>query len=135
MTTEPTSPGPRYITLRDYIAVLRRYWWLILIIGLIGAGAGAADALRQKAVYTANVSVGFQDPNQDFNTVGLPANSTQTLVEVAAVNATTATGPAVMTRVKRRLKTPLSLSALTGAVSTQVIVGSDLLQISVNTSS
>ena len=33
--TEQNSPAARYATLRDYIAVLRRYWWVIGIIALL----------------------------------------------------------------------------------------------------
>lgn len=105
--TEQSSPGPRYSSLRDYIAVLRRYWRLILVIALIGAVAGVADALRQSPVYQAQVEVGFQDPTKDLNLVGIGSNSTETSGSVAAVNATTATSPAVMTQVRRELEAQL----------------------------
>jgi polysaccharide biosynthesis transport protein len=132
--TEQNSPAARYATLRDYIAVLRRYWWLIGIIALIGAGAGAADALRKKAVYQANVEVAFQDPTKDLSLVGIPANAVVTPVQVAALNETTATTPAVMTQVKRQLRTPLSVPALTGEIGTSVNVGSGLLLITASAS-
>src|SRR6202035_2001434 len=75
-------------------------------LALIGAGAGAADALRQNPVYQANVDVGFQDPTKDLNLVGIGTNGTETPASVAAVNATTATSPAVMTQVTRELEAP-----------------------------
>ena len=181
--TEQNARPARYATLRDYIAVVRRYWWLIGIIALIGAGAGAVDALRKSAVYQASAEVGFQDPTKDLNLVGIGSNSIETPAQVAALNATTATSPAVMTQVTRQLeprrkppsrsrpsrrrhgthasKPPrgkskasahkasktsaskpshssnppaLSVQALTGAVSTQVELGSGLLQITATAS-
>ncbi len=98
---EQNSPAPRYATLRDYIAVLRRYWWVIGIIALIGAGAGAADAIRKKAVYQSSVEVAFQDPTKDLNIVGIGTSTPETPDQVAALNATTAISPAVMTEVQR----------------------------------
>ena len=131
---EQNSPGPRYATLRDYIAVLRRYWWVIAIIALIGAGAGTADALRKNAVYQASVDVAFQDPTKDLSLVGITANAVVTPVQVAALNQTTATTPAVITQVKSHLKTPLSVPALTGAISSSINVGSGVLGITASAS-
>jgi succinoglycan biosynthesis transport protein ExoP len=133
--TEDTPRVARYQSLRDYLAVVRRYWLMILIIVIIGAAAGLADALRQTPVYQANAQVAFQDPTQNLNIVGIGSNSAQTPASQAAVNATTATAPAVMTQVHRRLGTPVSVGALTGAVSTQVQVGSGLLEITASGSS
>src|SRR5690242_13422753 len=73
LTMEPTSRPPRYVTLRDYLRVLRRYAIPIILIGAIGAAAGLADAKRQTPVYEATASVSFQDPAQDVTLVGLQA--------------------------------------------------------------
>lgn len=132
--TEDTPRVARYQSLHDYIAVLRRYWLMIVIIAVIGAAAGLGNALRQKAVYQATAQVSFQDPTQNLNIVGFGSNSAQTPANLAALNATTATGPAVITRVHRRLRSGPPAAALAGAVSTQVEVGSGLLQITANAS-
>src|SRR5579884_3180528 len=102
--TEETPRAPRYATLADYLAVVRRYGWMILVITVVGAVAGAADALRQNPVYQANAQVSFQDPSRNLNIVGLGFNSFQTPAELASVNQSTATGGPVMLRVRRRLR-------------------------------
>ncbi len=132
--TEQNPRPVRYESLRDYGIVLRRYWWVILVITLIGAGAGVANALRQKPVYQGQVAVEFQDPTQDLNLVQLGTNSPVTPAQVAALNQTTVTTPAVIGPVKRQLKTPLTVKALTSAIATSVNVGSALLQITASAS-
>src|SRR4051794_30712438 len=129
MSTEQTPQVARYQSLRDYLAVLRRYRLMILIITIIGAGAGLANALREKPVYQASAEVAFQDPMQDLNLFQLGGPTPQSPAQLAAVNAETATGPAVMRQVRRRLKSHLAVQALGGHVATQVFVGSGLLQI------
>jgi Mrp family chromosome partitioning ATPase len=135
MTTEDTSPASRYLTLRDYLRVLRRYRMLIAVIAIVGAVAGLADALSQTAVYQATAEVAFQDPTQALGLVGLASSSAQAPAQLAAVNADTATAPNVMATVRRRLKTSIPAEALAGAVSTQVAVASGLLQIGASSSS
>lgn len=129
MTTEPTSPAVRYLTLRDYARVLRRYWIMIAALAIIGAGAGVAVASRQKPVYEATAEVDFQDPNQDVGLTGLGSNTAESPAQIAAVNAQTVTTPAVIRQVKRHLRTSLSVGELAGAVSTQTSQQSGLLDI------
>ena len=135
MSTEQTTQLARYQSLRDYLAVLRRYRIMIAIITIIGAGAGLANALREKPVYQASAEVAFQDPTQALGVVGLAQSTPQTPAQIAAVNSETATGPSVMKEVRRRLKAHQSVGALTGAVATQVFVGSGLLQITASSGS
>lgn len=129
MTTEQTSPAARYMTLRDYLRVLRRYRIMIALVAVIGAGAGLARVVRQKPMYQASAEVAFQDPNQAPSLVGFGSSTAKTPAQVASLNAETVTGRAVMSQVKRQLKTPRSVQALTGAISTQVDTQSGLLQI------
>src|SRR5947209_6403897 len=96
MTPEESNPAARYVTLRDYLRVVRRYWLLIVVIALAGAAAGLADALRQTATYEAASEISFQDPAQDLGVVGLGSSSVQTPGQVAAVNAGNVTAPDVM---------------------------------------
>jgi tyrosine-protein kinase len=114
---DPTSRPPRYVTLRDYLRVLRRYAIPIIVIGAIGAGAGLIDAKRQTPVYQATASVSFQDPAQDVTLVGLQAGLVQTPLELASQNAETLTRPQIMTRVRRNLRTGDSIASLSSHVS------------------
>lgn len=114
---EPTSRPPRYVTLRDYLRVLRRYAIPIILVGAIGAAAGLADAKRQTPVYEATTSVSFQDPAQDVTLVGLQAGLVQTPLELASQNAETLTRPQIMSAVKRNLRTSESIGALSSQVT------------------
>ena len=132
MTTESSSPSVRYVTVRDYLGVIRRYWLLIALVALAGAGAGLLNALRQAPSYQATAEVGFQDPAQDLGIVGLGTPVVQTPGAVAAVNADTATSPPVMNAVQAELKSPYSPQELAGFISAQVSTQSGLLQLTVN---
>jgi succinoglycan biosynthesis transport protein ExoP len=114
---DPTSRPPRYVTLRDYLRVLRRYAVPIILIAAVGAGAGLADAKRQTPVYNATASVSFQDPAQDVTLVGLQAGLVQTPLELASQNAETLTRPQIMSRVRRNLKTSEAVASLAAHVS------------------
>ena len=135
MTTEPTTAAPRYLTLRDYVRVIRHHWLMIVVLALIGAGAGLATVIRQKPVYTASSEVSFQDPSQELSVVGLGSTPPQSPGQLAAVNAETLTGQAVMNQVRRQLRTGRSMAALAGSISTQVSQQSGLLQITASGSS
>lgn len=135
MTTEHASPAGRYMTLRDYLRVLRRYWILIAVIAIIGAGAGLAVVARQKPVYESTAQVAYLDPLQPLSLVGVGGGSPVTPGQVASVNAETATGGAVMREVKHQLKTPLSVGALTGAIAAAADPNSGLLVIEARGSS
>jgi Mrp family chromosome partitioning ATPase/capsular polysaccharide biosynthesis protein len=135
MATDQASPTVRYMTLRDYLRVLRRYRIMIALLAVVGAAAGFAAVARQKPVYQASAQVDFQDPTQALSLVGFGSNSPQSPAQLASVNAATVTGRAVTGQVKRQLKSPLSVQALTNAISTQVDPQSGLLQISATGSS
>lgn len=128
--TESASDAPRYLTLRDYLRVLRRYWAAVLLVTAIGGAAGFATVARHTPVYKATAEVSFPDPNQSLNLAGFGFGSTETPGQVAAVNAQAVTGHAVMSEVKRRLKTPVSVDALTGAITAAVDTNSAVLLIS-----
>ncbi len=133
--TEQTSAPARYVTLRDYLRVLRRYRLMIVIVGLVGAAAGLVYAGQQAPVYTAAAQVSFQDPTGDLGVVGLASSSVETPAQVAATEAALVTTPSVMQQVKHALGVPASAQALAGAVSAQVSATSGLLQVSATGSS
>lgn len=135
MTTEDSSPSPRYATLGDYLRVLRGHWIMIALVALVGAGAGFAQASNQTATYQATAEVGFQDPTQQLSIVGLGSSFVQSAGQLASVNQQLATSPSVMEQVKRRLGTSLSARTLGNAISTQVVPASSLLEITGTTTS
>lgn len=134
MTTESSSSSVRYETLRDYLQVLRRYWMMIIVVTLVGGVAGFLYDKHQSASYTATAKVNFQDPLQQLAVVGLPMPSVQTPGQLAAVAADLVTAPKVVDQVKRELHTSASVGALSGAISGQVAIPSDLLEVSATAS-
>ena len=78
MTTESTMPASRYMTVRDYVRVIRRHWLMIVVLAILGAGAGLATVIHQKPVYTASTQVSFQDPGQQLSIVGIGSSGPQT---------------------------------------------------------
>lgn len=125
---EPISRPPRYVTLRDYLAVLRRNWIAIVLIAAVGAGAGLADAKRQTPVYQATSAVSFQDPAQDLSYVGLSPSLVQQPSALASDAAETLSAPRIMTRVRSNLRAHEPERTLGGAVSGTVTTAG-LLQI------
>ena len=129
MPTDTPSPPARYVTLRDYLRVLRRYRLMIAALAILGAVAGYVAATRQTPLYSATAQISFQDPSQDLSIAGIGSNASQTPGEVASINAATATTPRVMATAKRRLRTPLSVDDLAAEITTNVAVPSGLLEI------
>jgi Mrp family chromosome partitioning ATPase/capsular polysaccharide biosynthesis protein len=134
MTPEPASQSARYVTVQDYLRVLRRYALLIVLVAAVGAAAGLADAARQTPVYEATSAIALQDPAQDLGIVGLGSGSVETPGQLAAVNSENATSPAVMAAAQRALKSPFSAADLAGAISTSVDTTSGQLLISAQAS-
>ena len=132
---EDSARSGRYVTLRDYLLVLRRYAIPIVLITAIGAAAGYLDAKRQTKSYEATAAVAFHDPTQDVNIVGFANNNIESPVVIAAKNGETISRPAVVAAVNGLLGTKLSRSAFTSAISTTVSPQSGLLDITAKSSS
>lgn len=125
---EAAGPPTRYLTLRDYVRVLRRYVVAIGLIAVIGAAAGYIDAKRQSPTYKATASVSFTDPAQELTLAGLSPGLVQPPATLAAQNAETLSRPQIILSASRSLNTSQPLSRLSGAVSGQVS-GAGLLDI------
>lgn len=134
MTTDTATQASRYLTLRDYARVVRRYAVLIVILGIVGAAAGYVAAKRQTVSYQASSSVSFQDPTQQLSVVGLGSAFVQTPAQLASINAATATSPAVLGPVARSLKLHTTADSLAGAIAPQVSTSSGLLIITTSAS-
>jgi succinoglycan biosynthesis transport protein ExoP len=130
---EPTSRTGRYLTLRDYLRVLRRYALPIITITIVGGVAGFVAAKQQTPAYQATASVSVTDPEQNVTLAGLIPGLVQQPANVAAQNAETLTRPSVMLTVKRSLHTTESVATLSSSVAGQVTPGG-LLQITATAS-
>lgn len=128
---DPSGPIPRYLTLRDYLQVFRRYWILIAAAALLGAVAGYITAKSQTAIFESKAVVQFQDPAQDANLVGLSTGGSLTPLQVASVASETVGRPSVTAEVFRKLRSPLIFSS---SVVGQVSQASGLLYVAASSS-
>lgn len=110
----------REFTLSGYLDVIRRQRLLILTVAIVCAGVALALSLVQKKTYEATASLVVNDPNHDLALLGGSFVSTQTPLQLASATAPLLTRPSVVARVKRELRSPLSLSALRGKVQTAI---------------
>jgi Mrp family chromosome partitioning ATPase/capsular polysaccharide biosynthesis protein len=117
---EDTSSAARYVTLRDYLRVLRRYRVAIVLLVIVGGAAGYLDAKRQTPVYEATTAVAFQDPAQDISLVGFGTNNTESPGQLAAENAETIKRPQVIAQVASNLGTHTSAGSIASGLSGQV---------------
>jgi capsular exopolysaccharide synthesis family protein len=130
---EATSATGRYLTLRDYLRVLKRYLPAIIAITVLGAAAGFIATRGQTPTYQASATVSVQDPEQNVTLAGLIPGPSQPPFDVATQTSETLTRPSVMLAVQRALHSKESVAALSSAVSGQVTPGG-LLQITATAS-
>jgi capsular exopolysaccharide synthesis family protein len=111
--------APRYATLRDYVAVVRRYWIQIALVTLAFGAAALALSLAQTKSYRAEASLAFKDTSQDLDLLGTPSGPSDTPEQRAAVAAETVDQTDVLQGVKKSLKASQSVDELRGMVSAQ----------------
>jgi Mrp family chromosome partitioning ATPase/capsular polysaccharide biosynthesis protein len=125
---ESNERSGRYVTLRDYLRVLRRYRWAILALAVIGAAAGYGYAKQQQTVYQSGATVSFQDPGAELALVGYGSNSQENAADVAEQNALTLTRPQILRATQRKLGLKVPLGEIAAGLSAQT-TGVGLLQI------
>ena len=124
------SQEPDSFEFAGYLGVLRRRWWVVLVLACVGIlAAGAYTATAPKA-YTATATVNVTptgiSPAQGGAVAGGRTNSAVNLdTEAQIVKSSTVAAIAA-----RALHTPLTPTALLGNVSVAVPANSSILQIS-----
>jgi capsular exopolysaccharide synthesis family protein len=126
--------SPRYVTVGDYLKVVRSQRWIIILTTLLFAAAAYAWSERQEKVYHAESSLIYRDPLADASLVGGGTSVTATPEERAAVGARTATTLPVAIRAKRYLRTKDPAGSLLGSISANAEVRSNLVVIGANRS-
>jgi tyrosine-protein kinase len=127
ITVQTNAP----ITLRDYLAPVRRRWKMILAIVVVVTAVVAAYAATRPQVYTASTKV-FIGP-QSGAAVGI--GSSEPTQEAVANQATLLTSTEVAAVVARRIHYPGSADALAGSVSAKPSQTTNFLYISSTQSS
>lgn len=117
------------MTLREYVASLRKNWIVIVALALLGALAGYAYGQTQPDLYRSQSSV-MVIPARGDNTSELVqgSNYVQNLVQTYAV---VATSPTVLTPVIRSLGLDTTPQALAGTISVESPLNTVVLNISV----
>lgn len=121
--------APRYVTLGDYLKVVRSQRWIVLLTTLVFAAAAYVWAERQDPVFQAEASLQYRDPVSDAVLVGVGGQMTLTPEQRAAIGARTASTLPVALRVKRKLHTRESAGELLGGVSANAELRSNLVVI------
>lgn len=121
----------RYVTLQDYLRVIRRHKLLIALITIAFVLLALGRSISQPTVYTTSAEVNFSDPLQDLTIVGeggqvLPDVSPQ---QRASINADLVTRPETTERVRKRLDTDVPAASLAAGVSTSVDLQTNLVLI------
>jgi Mrp family chromosome partitioning ATPase/capsular polysaccharide biosynthesis protein len=129
------NEGPKYVSLRDYLRVVRAHRIAIVVITLLFGGAAYLLSMREHKAYEAEAALSFLPPTRDASLVGTPVDTTQTPQERAAVNAETVHGPNTAKKVKSRVKTMLTPQQIAGSVSSHVETRTNLVVIQVRTGS
>jgi capsular exopolysaccharide synthesis family protein len=121
--------SPRYVTVGDYLKVVRNQRWIIILTTLVFAAAAYAWSARQEKVYHAEASLFYRDPLADAPLVGSGAPVSDTPEQRAAIGARTATTLPVAVRAKRILGSKDSPGSLLGSVSANAELRSNLVVI------
>ncbi len=114
--------------LTSYIRIFRRWFWLLIVGGILGAGVSFILTGQQVAVYRAQttVSVGqfFQDPNPTTSQIYVGQNLVATYQQLVKTHD-------VLQGVVDALSLKLPAEALAGRISTSVIANTSLFIIQV----
>lgn len=108
------APKPR--TLRDYARFLRRNWWVVAATVVVAVGVAVALTVTQPKKYSASTQVYFPDPLSNAGIVGEQASGTAPAT-LAADGVARLTSTSTLAKVKKALKTPLSISQLKSDLS------------------
>jgi capsular exopolysaccharide synthesis family protein len=95
---------PRYVTLRDYLRVVRNHRLVILLAAALFAGLALAYSEKTTPKYRAEAAVAFSDPAQDLSLLGTPVANQQTSEQRSAIGADQVTRHAVVAAVAKDLK-------------------------------
>src|SRR3954447_1310130 len=94
---------PSQTTITDYLRVLRRSRWLILLVTLLCAGAAVAYVVLKTPSYESTAQETINDPAQDLAKLGSQAGTAQLPLQLAAAHAPDVTRLAVVRQVNKDL--------------------------------
>jgi capsular exopolysaccharide synthesis family protein len=123
------SEQPRYATLRDHLALLRRQRLVVLGVTAVFAAAAYLLSTSQTPEYEAEALVQFRDIAQDLPVLGAPAAVPESSAERAAVRAQSVTSARAARRARRELEPKVPPSTLRAAVTARVEALTNLVSV------
>src|ERR1700722_15526396 len=127
------APGHDDLQLADYVGVLRRRWWLILLVAIIGTVGAAGYFKVAHKVYTATASVYVTAPSS--GTAGQVANSRTTSTVNLDTEAQVVQSATVAQAADKLMHSTDNVQKLLHRVSVTVPANSQVLSISCQASS
>lgn len=76
---ESSTSSLRQIALADVIHALKRFWWLILLLGIVGAVAGALIAVSQEPTYQSKTTIQIMPHSEQPTVVRLDDSDAATV--------------------------------------------------------
>jgi capsular polysaccharide biosynthesis protein len=113
----------------DYLGVLRRQWWLVVILTCVGILAGVGYLTVAQKAYTATAAVNVTPTGVSQSQSGAVANGRTTTTINLDTEAQLVKSTAVATIAAHNLHTPLAPSVLVREVSVTVPPNSSVLQV------
>jgi capsular exopolysaccharide synthesis family protein len=111
---------PRYVTVRDYMQVVREHRWLIVLVTLVFTGASVAFSLSAKKSYQAEASLQFQEDSVNPGFLGALVPNDATPEQRAAIDAQRVRKPQVVQEAARILQvSPASANGLLSHISSR----------------
>jgi Mrp family chromosome partitioning ATPase len=123
----PYGAAPRYVSLLDYLRVLRGNWILILILTLVGAAVALSVSELRDKTYAASAWLALQDQSRDINLLGTAVPESAFPKRNAAKAAKLITGPAVAVQVQRDLRRRGSPAPPAATVGTSIQPATDFI--------
>lgn len=112
------NDAPSYVTVRDYLRVVREHRVLVILITLLFLGSAVVYSARQEPTYQAEAAVEFRGLNRETSILGQNVDvGGETPEQRAAVNAATLVRPEVLDRAAEILRDPNRASQLAAAVT------------------
>lgn len=119
------------MTLTEYVRVIRRQWWLVLLLTALATAGSAAYTFTVTPTYTATTKLFISVSTNGKDVADLTSGSTFTQQRVKSY-ADIVNSPRVLTEVINDLGLPYTVAQLAGEVTADSPLDTVLLQVSVN---
>lgn len=112
----------------QYIRLIRRWLWLLILAGFVGGSIAFINQIRQPLTYSAQtlISIGgfMQSPNPSGSTIGISMELTETYAQIVRTHD-------VLEATVNALGNPVSADQLNGMLYTYILPDTALMQLSV----